>query len=127
MIPSCESYNCQCERCENWHKDCCDVHKIECPQMGKLQEPCDGFKPKNKPEQRQILFEVRLTAKYDSTFMYDRPHVFVWANSAEEAVKALDNAIGGGKSQKLYTIEAKPVIAFGTEVTRDANERKEED
>lgn len=127
MIPSCEYYNCQCERCENWHKDCCDAHKIECPQMGKLQERCDGFKAKNQPEQRQTLFEVRLTAKYDDTFMYDRTHIFVWSNSPEEAVKTLDNAIGGGKPQELYTIEAKPVIAFGTEVTRDANERKEED
>ena len=47
MIPSCETYNCQCERCENWHKDCCDTHKIECPQMGRLQEPCENFKDKN--------------------------------------------------------------------------------
>lgn len=48
MIPSCESYNCQCERCENYHIDCCDTHNIECPKMGKLQEPCDGFKAKDK-------------------------------------------------------------------------------
>lgn len=47
MIPSCEYYNCQCERCENWHKDCCDNYKIECPKMGVQQKPCDGFKAKN--------------------------------------------------------------------------------
>lgn len=61
MIPSCESYNCQCERCENWHKGCCDTHKIECPQMGKLQEPCDGFKPKDgecKPDNESDFVKV---------------------------------------------------------------------
>lgn len=125
MIPSCESYNCQCERCANYHKDCCDTHKIECPQMGKLQEPCDGFKPKNKPEQRQTLFEVTMTVKYSN--MFEKTCFFTWANSAEEAIKTLDNAIGGGKSQELYTVKAKPVVMFGREITRDSNERKEED
>lgn len=125
MIPSCESYNCQCERCANYHKDCCDTHKIECPQMGVKQERCDGFKAKNQPEQSQTLFEVTMTVKYSN--MFEKTCFFSWANSAEEAIKTLDNAIGGGKPKELYIVKAKPAVMFGREITRDANERKEED
>lgn len=102
----------------------CDTHKIECPQMGKLQEPCDGFKAKNRPEQRQTLFEVTMTVKYNN--MFENTCFFAWANSAEEAIKTLDNAIGGGKSQELYIVKAKPAVMFGRGITRDANKRKEE-
>ena len=48
--------------------------------------------------------------------------IVVWAQSVEAAVSAVENAIGGGAAQELYTVEAKPLKAYNTEVFRMIDE-----
>lgn len=68
--------------------------------------------------EKQTLFLIRLTAKFENFAYGQYVTIVVWAKSEDEAVQKVDQMIGGGASQELYTIEAKPVKSYGNEVIR---------
>lgn len=68
--------------------------------------------------QKQFLYDVRLTPRFDEHFMRGNFCIVVWAQSEEAAVSAVENAIGGGATQELYAVEAKPLKAYNTEIFR---------
>lgn len=73
---------------------------------------------------KQFLYDVRLTPRFDEHFMRGDFCIVVWAQSVEAAVSAVENAIGGGAAQELYTVEAKPLKAYNTEVFRVIHEKE---
>lgn len=72
--------------------------------------------------QKQFLYDVRLTTRFDEHFMRGNFCIVVWAQSEEAAISAVENAIGGGATQELYTVEAKPLKAYNTEIFRMIDE-----
>ena len=68
--------------------------------------------------EKQTLYAVRLTTKFEDFVFQGHATIVVWAKSEDEAVQRVDQMIGGGASQELYTIEAKPVKSYGNEVIR---------
>ena len=80
--------------------------------------------------EKQTLYAVRLTTKFEDFVFQGYATIVVWAKSEDEAVQRVDQMIGGGASQELYTIEAKPVKSYGNEVIRlleDTDSIKPED
>ena len=74
--------------------------------------------------QKQFLYDVRLTTRFDEHFMRGNFCIVVWAQSEEAAISAVENAIGGGATQELYTVEAKPLKAYNTEIFRMIDEER---
>lgn len=72
--------------------------------------------------QKQSLYDVRLTPRFDEHFMRGNVCIVVWAQSEEAAISAVENAISGGATQELYTVEAKPLKAYNTEIFRMIDE-----
>lgn len=72
--------------------------------------------------EKQTLFAIRLKPQYEDEFsggfIVGNSHFMVWSQSMEEAVAAVEKAVGGGANQELYTVEAAPVKAYGVEITR---------
>ena len=73
---------------------------------------------------KQFLYDVRLTPRFDEHFMRGAFCIVVWAQSEEAAISAVENAIGGGAAQELYTVEAKLLKAYNTEVFRVIHEKE---
>ena len=74
--------------------------------------------------QKQFLYDVRLTTRFDEHFMRGNFCIVVWAQSEEAAISAVENAISGGATQELYTVEAKPLKAYNTEIFRMIDEER---
>lgn len=72
--------------------------------------------------QKQSLYDVRLTLRFDEHFMRGNVCIVVWAQSEEAAISAVENAISGGATQELYTVEAKPLKVYNTEIFRMIDE-----
>ena len=68
--------------------------------------------------EKQSLYEVLLITNFEDVVYGDHTKIVVWAKSEDEAVQRVGQMIGGGASQELYTIEAKPVKSYGNEVIR---------
>ena len=72
--------------------------------------------------EKQTLFAIRLKPQYEDDFsggfIVGNSHFMIWSQSTEEAVAAVEKAVGGGANQELYTVEAAPVKAYGVEITR---------
>ena len=72
--------------------------------------------------EKQTLFSIRLKPQYEDNlsggFIVGNSHFMVWSQSMEEAVAAVEKAVGGGANQELYTVEAAPAKAYGTEIIR---------
>ena len=74
--------------------------------------------------QKQSLYDVRLTPRFDERFVRGDYCIVIWAQSEEAAISAVENAIGGGATQELYAVEAKPLKAYNTEVFRVIHEKE---
>lgn len=68
--------------------------------------------------QKQSLYDVRLMPRFDGHFMRGNFCIVIWSQSEEAAVSAVENAIDGGATQELHTVEAKPLKAYNTEIFR---------
>lgn len=70
--------------------------------------------------EKQTLFAIRLKPQYEENEIIGgfNSHFMVWSQSMEEAVAAVEKAVGGGANQELYTVEAAPAKAYGTEIIR---------
>ena len=67
--------------------------------------------------EKQTLFSIRLKPQYEDDFS-GTSYFMVWSQSMEEAVAAVEKAVGGSANQELYTVEAVPIKAYGVEITR---------
>ena len=72
--------------------------------------------------QKQSLYVVHLVSRFNDGFCHGNICLSIWAQSVEAAVSAVENAIGGGAAQELYTVEAKPLKAYNTEIFRMIDE-----
>lgn len=72
--------------------------------------------------QKQSLFIVHLVPRFNDGFYRDNICLSIWAQSEEAAVSAVENAIGGGATQELYTVEARPLKVYNTEIFRMIDE-----
>lgn len=68
--------------------------------------------------EKQSLYEVLLITNFEDIVYGDHTKIVVWAKSEDEAVRRVDKMIGGGNSQEIYKIQAKPVKMYGNEVIR---------